>query len=263
MHRQNADEELFKQCLDRLGIGRSTRQDWDLLITRRVSLSHQNMSSFRDAIHLFPTNELVREYNKNKLTSINLPVAEIEAEHNNATARQGTDALAEGLSRKLYLSVGSRIILGKNICVEKRLVNGSTCFVYDIIYRAGQRPPSLPFVILIQFDKCAGPFLVNQLFPLKPTVSNWKVQSVDCSRKQFPINLAYALTVHKAQGLTIEKATINIGNREAAAGLSYVAFSRVRRLQDLLLTGFDFSRIEDLWQMQQIQKREEFSRNME
>ena len=51
---------------------------------------------------------------------------------------------------------------------------------------------------------------------------------------QFPLRLAWAITIHKSQGLTFDKAVIDAGE-SFAAGQVYVALSRCRRLQDLTL----------------------------
>ena len=49
-------------------------------------------------------------------------------------------------------------------------------------------------------------------------------------RQQIPLKLAYALTIHKSQGLTLSKAWIDIGKSEKTPGISYVALSRVKTL---------------------------------
>lgn len=51
---------------------------------------------------------------------------------------------------------------------------------------------------------------------------------------QFPIVPAYAITIHKAQGLTLKKVVLN--PKTFAAGQAYVALSRVRNLDNLILT---------------------------
>lgn len=49
--------------------------------------------------------------------------------------------------------------------------------------------------------------------------------------KQFPLQLAFANTVNKSQFLTLDKAVVDIGERETSTGLTYVAFSRVETLE--------------------------------
>ena len=55
------------------------------------------------------------------------------------------------------------------------------------------------------------------------------------ARTAFPLTLAYGLTIHKSQDMTLSSAVIDLGSREFSSGLSYVALSRVRRLEDLIL----------------------------
>ncbi len=55
--------------------------------------------------------------------------------------------------------------------------------------------------------------------------------------------LSWALTVHKAQGQTLEKAFVNIGKTEKSAGLTYVALSRCRRSKDLIVSPVTFERL--------------------
>jgi ATP-dependent exoDNAse (exonuclease V) alpha subunit len=54
--------------------------------------------------------------------------------------------------------------------------------------------------------------------------------------------MAWALTIHKSQGLTLHKATIDIGNTDRQ-GLTFTAISRVRELADLCIQpSFTFER---------------------
>ena len=52
---------------------------------------------------------------------------------------------------------------------------------------------------------------------------------------QFPVALAYATTIHKSQGMTLEKVIINLGNGSFSHGQTYVALSRCRSLDGIFL----------------------------
>jgi ATP-dependent DNA helicase PIF1 len=52
------------------------------------------------------------------------------------------------------------------------------------------------------------------------------------NKKQLPLKLAWGLTIHKSQGLTLQKATINIGKQERQ-GMTFTAISQVKYLEGL------------------------------
>ena len=60
-------------------------------------------------------------------------------------------------------------------------------------------------------------------------------QNVTGSFKQFPIRLAWALTIHKSQGQTFDKVFIDFGRGTFAHGQAYVALSRCRTLEGVRL----------------------------
>jgi hypothetical protein len=65
------------------------------------------------------------------------------------------------------------------------------------------------------------------------------MKDVVVERQQFPLVLAYAMTIHKSQGLTLNNVMADVGNKIFNDGMTYVALSRVKRLNGLHLMNFD------------------------
>ena len=61
------------------------------------------------------------------------------------------------------------------------------------------------------------------------------LEEVVSSFKQFPIKLGWAVTIHKAQGLTLESCSVDLGSGAFATGQAYVALSRCKTLDSLTL----------------------------
>jgi ATP-dependent exoDNAse (exonuclease V) alpha subunit len=70
-----------------------------------------------------------------------------------------------------------------------------------------------------------------------------------------PFRLAYALTIHKAQGQTLSQAIIDLGSIEYTLGLTYVALSRLRHFNDFLIMPFPLERLEKLSSSKSLQPR--------
>ena len=95
------------------------------------------------------------------------------------------------------------------------------------------KPQSLPIAILVNFSDYSGPPFIPtkpKCIPIPPIVHEWHNGLNNLSRQQIPLRLSYAMTIHKSQGQTMTKAVIDIGNKEMAAGCTFVALSRLKTL---------------------------------
>ena len=106
------------------------------------------------------------------------------------------------------------------------LCNGSTGHVIDIIYKEGHEPPYLPIAIIVKFDDYTGQSFLNETSSYVPicsitaTVAN---AGLSHERQQLPLKLCWAMTIHKSQGLTLEKVWIQLGPSVSVLGIAYVA----------------------------------------
>jgi hypothetical protein len=78
--------------------------------------------------------------------------------------------------------------------------------VTQIAYTQGVDPPNLPVYVVLEFDTYIGPPWDH----INP--KNVSIPPIKCgTKKQIPLKMAWALTIHKSQDLTVSKETIDIG----------------------------------------------------
>ena len=95
-----------------------------------------------------------------------------------------------------------------------------------------QSPPSLLLAVTVYFDTYTGPFLSDGSVPIIPLHRTWLSSNHQCSRLQLPLKLAWAVTIHKPQSMTLDKVVIDVGKKEFSTGLTFVACSQVQHLND-------------------------------
>ena len=130
-------------------------------------------------------------------------------------------------------SIGSRVMLLKNLDTSAGLVNGRRGTVVEVHLEDEMTPIGID----VLFDEISD-------FPSEMhTITMTKVdQFVKANGKkfdfyQFPLKLCYAVTAHKAQGQTLNKVAVCIDEKAFAHGAFYVAISRVKNWDDLIFFG--------------------------
>lgn len=169
---------------------------------------------------LYPHNANVDLENEKELTNLPEPEFCYEASY------KGKDNLVAILQKSclalpiLRLRKGAKVMFVKNN-FEEGFANGTLGEVIDLNYSQ------------IKVRKNNG-----QIISVKP--ESWRIDDngkVLAEINQYPLRLAWAVTIHKSQGMSLDAAMIDL--RDAfEAGMGYVALSRVRRLEGLHLIGY-------------------------
>ena len=106
-------------------------------------------------------------------------------------------------------------MLTMNLWPSVGLCNGATGTVVDIIYATDHQLPLLPIAVTVRFDSYLGPSIANMphCVPIPPVSATVHIENSIHERQQLPLTLAWAMTIHKSQGLTLSKAWIDIGKK--------------------------------------------------
>ena len=150
-----------------------------------------------------------------------------------------------GLAAQVELVEEARVILIHNLAVEYGLMNGTQGVVKQIIFEPGHHPRHanhrmrMPRTVVVDFPKYAGPRFYDD--PERATWVPIEARERDdesnggVTRKQFPLVLGWAMTPWKAQGMTLDRAVVRLTKAAASPGVAFVALSRVRHPDHLML----------------------------
>lgn len=181
------------------------------------------------ATRLFPMNAQVDLINEQKLSEIQgqsyLYEAEDYAKDTEYTVLLERNCLAP---KNLCLKEGAQVMLLKNLGDNKH-VNGSRGVVVGF-----NKESKMPRVR----------FLTGSVLEMEPAVWSYETRDGELlvTRTQLPLRLAWAVTVHKSQGLTIDLLEVDLEGT-FADGQAYVALSRARSMEGLRVLNFHPSQV--------------------
>ena len=79
-----------------------------------------------------------------------------------------------------------------------------------------------------------------------PEINEFHLNGSSHERQQLPLKLSWAVTIPKSQGLTIDKARVDLGKSEKFTGLNYVGLSRDRKLGNLIVEPLTFEKLQSV-----------------
>ena len=260
MFRQS--DSVFRRILKNVRLGNVTDEDVDELkkcVNRPFDLdAHQGVVPAK----LFPT--------KNKVDAINAKMfAALDGTMHEFAAIQKTDCttMMDGSTKSLSSTVlgrCKRLLTKQKTTYElESLLNNSPCMQTLCLKRGANVMCSVN--LDLERGICNGSLgtvidftsiVEGAMETIRPVVrfSNGVVTTIPMKYwqseefptvavGQFPLTLAWAMTIHKIQGATLSMAEIDVGGGIFECGQTYVALSRVKDLDGLYLSKFDSTKI--------------------
>ena len=215
VHRQHEGE--FKYMLNAVRHGMVTAE-----IAGRLNATGARPAPTDGAITLATTNATVNRINATELARLPGKVKTAKAEISGEFGGRTYPA-----DESLELKIGAQVMFLRNDS-DQRWVNGSVGTVTKI--------DATVFVEIDGEEHEVQPTVWEKYkYSYSPLTKQLK-KDIVAEFTQFPLRLAWAVTIHKSQGKTYDRAIVDLGQRSFAPGQTYVALSRISALDGLYLT---------------------------
>ncbi|XP_074453630.1 ATP-dependent DNA helicase PIF1 [Larus michahellis] len=214
-------DKTFVSLLSAVRLGRCTEE-----VTRLLMQTTTNRSE-RDGIlatRLCTHKDDVEITNERRLQQLPGDVHTFEALDSDPMLVKLIDAQCP-VGGRIELKLGAQVMLAKNLDVSQGLVNGAR----GVVAGFESEEKGLPKVRFL----CG----VTQVIKMEKWVFKGP-SGVHLSRQQLPLKLAWAISIHKSQGMSLDCVEISL-SRVFESGQAYVALSRARSLAGLRVLDFD------------------------
>src|SRR3990172_2958628 len=229
------EDKSFYETLMRVRIGNLTEEDIEKIKVRQNAYKEYRKIKHKTGViptKLFSTRNAVDEINKKELERLSGKYIHFTAQDtiikkntriSNEICEKHLDLLAP---KEIIVKINAQIMITWNIDVENKISNGTRGVLKDITENG----------ILVTLKD-------NRDIKIERIEYKYKNDEESLIRLQYPIIIAYALTIHKCQGSTLDFCMIDIGPKIFAPGQAYVALSRTRGWNTLLIRRFNVNSI--------------------
>ncbi|EFP06242.1 hypothetical protein CRE_06741 [Caenorhabditis remanei] len=200
-----------------------------LMGTKGISLiATENVTTSSVSTKARPWQRKVCQFSEYSILPSNLPII------GSTSDNFGMQSTAGGLREELKFTLNCRVILRRTIDRVKGLVNGLTGVLEDINVVSGQVQK-----LGVRFDRLPDEIIWVTRVTVMYTDNRRRMKS----RTQFPSESAAAVTIHKAQGLTLDNVIMKTSSIFANSQM-YVGASRVKTMAGLHLIDFDATKVQ-------------------
>lgn len=207
------DDLIFKDMLDRLRFGKCSKNDFKLLELQKTKVFENGVIPTR----LFSRNADAERVNTFEFNLLQTPIVIFKTKYTgkdeNASRKY---AKASSVEENVSLRVGAQVMLTCNIAVEMGLVNGTRGVIENLTSQYAFIKTISGNSVMINFKEVKND---NEAFNVK--------------FKHMPLKLAWAVSIHKSQGLTLDAVEVDLGSSIFANGQAYTGLSRARTLESV------------------------------
>ena len=189
-------------------------------------------------------NATVQKANTVTLQRRKVKIIVCHAEHNKAIGDSVLDDGKSKVKRTLAVGKGARVSLTHNLDTKHGLFNGAAGTIEHVLFENEEafdnRTPYMALVKIKSYDELNGidaayfdhPGFGEKLIPISWIYDSFSVNGTSIRRKGLPLTLNYAMTIHKAQGRSLDKVVVITDGLETAKEahtLFYVAITRAKK----------------------------------
>lgn len=224
------DDPQFIKILNNLRFGIIDEDDREQLMLR---------TTIKDESKIKPTiltthNAKVEKINEEHLRSIGGEEVIYEAKYFGSPDR--IEFLKKNCmaSKALKLKVGAQVMMIKNTYQKDGIINGSLGIIKDFSSKK-----SFP---IVEFENGVVLTISQEEWLIEKYDEEKQEMIIEAGANQIPLILAWAITIHKSQGLTLDKISCDLQNA-FSHGQVYVALSRARSLSGVFIESINFNSI--------------------
>jgi len=227
LNMRQAGDDIFKNILDRVRWGNCSKEDYKILKKLRHTVFPENIIPTR----LYSHNKDVDIINYNELENLakmGHTCMKYSIKYKGNTQKQTNSknySKAMKLNDELYLCVGAQVVLTRNIDILSGLVNGARGIVVELTSTYVNVRFTNAGLIKIEY------YAINSINTLM------QLSEPDIDLAYIPLKLAWALSIHSSQGMTLDALELDLGSSIFAYGQAYTGLSRAKDMKSVKLVG--------------------------